>query len=85
LSDDLVIEKINAVDTTDFDTSVKGLRALKAGKVSDLVIRAMISPHSTRPAGNSTALPSLAHDKSQFPDEVGVYFMRNGQLTQMGA
>ena len=29
LSDELVLEKIHAVDSTDFDTSVKGLRALK--------------------------------------------------------
>jgi TonB family protein len=56
LSDDVIIEKIHAVDSTDFDTSIKGLRALKAGKVSDLVIRAMINPHPVKGAGHNFAL-----------------------------
>ena len=30
LSDDLIFKKIHALDSTDFDTSVKGLRALKS-------------------------------------------------------
>lgn len=84
LSDELVLEKIHAVDSTDFDTSVKGLRALKAGKVSDLVIRAMINPHSTPAAGGSAnSLVSSVHDTGVLPEEVGVYFTRNGQLIQM--
>jgi hypothetical protein len=44
LPDDVIIEKIHAVGGTDFDTSVPGLRLLKAGKVSDSVIRVMINP-----------------------------------------
>ncbi len=43
LSDEVVIDKINASDTTAFDTSVPGLQLLKASKVSDAVIRAMIN------------------------------------------
>src|SRR5678815_3373138 len=42
LSDDVIIAKIHTVDSTNFDTSVKGLRALKVGKVSDAVISTMI-------------------------------------------
>jgi hypothetical protein len=80
LSDDLVIEKIHSVDSADFDTSVKDLRALRAGKVSDLVIRAMITPRSTPSAGHGAAQLNPAHDLGQSPEEVGVYIMRNGQF-----
>ena len=44
LSDDVVIDKIFATKVTDFDTSISGLKALKAAKVSNAVIRAMINP-----------------------------------------
>jgi hypothetical protein len=44
LSDDVVMDKIYAAKATDFDTSIPGLRALKAAKISDVVIRAMINP-----------------------------------------
>src|ERR1700687_2642965 len=44
LPDDVITEKIRAVGGTDFDTSVPGLRMLKAGRVSDSVIRVMINP-----------------------------------------
>src|ERR1700675_4203044 len=44
LPDDVIIEKIRGVGGTDFDTSVPGLRVLKAGRVSDSVIRVMINP-----------------------------------------
>jgi hypothetical protein len=40
---------------TDFDTSVAGLKALKAANVSDVVIRAMISPP---PAATTSSEPS---------------------------
>jgi hypothetical protein len=44
LSDEVVIEKIRATRETGFDTSAEGLKELKAGKVSDAVIMAMINP-----------------------------------------
>src|SRR5580698_6297771 len=47
LSDDVIITKIradSAAGTTKFDTSVEGLKALKAGNVSDAVIKAIINP-----------------------------------------
>jgi len=45
LSDDVIVDKIHAAVATDFDTGVEALKALKAAKVSDAVLRAMISPH----------------------------------------
>ena len=82
LSDDVIIDKIHAVPSTQFDTNVKELRTLKEGRVSDLVIRAMITPHPAVTVGNNSAVNSHA-EKGRLPEEVGVYFMRNGQLTQL--
>jgi len=62
LSDEVVIDKIYASPTA-FDTSMTGLRALKAAKVSDAVIRVMINPQSMQgppngpPAGSSDPPP----------------------------
>ena len=47
LSDDVIIAKIRAAGaggTLQFDTSVKGLKELKAAKVSDELIKVMINP-----------------------------------------
>ncbi len=49
LSDDVIIEKIRSVAATNFDTSVGGLKLLKAAKVSDAVLKAMINPHASLP------------------------------------
>ena len=46
-SNDLIVDKIRAADSTDFDTSVPALKILKGSKVSETVIRAMINPRST--------------------------------------
>jgi hypothetical protein len=45
LPDDVIIEKIQTASATDFDTSIAGLKALKAAKVSNDVIRAMVNQH----------------------------------------
>jgi hypothetical protein len=37
LSDDVIIEEIRSVSATNFDTSIAGLKSLKAAKVSDAV------------------------------------------------
>ncbi len=55
LSDDVVVDKINTAEATGFDTSIAGLKALKASKISDPVIRAMINSH---PAAGVGAAPS---------------------------
>ncbi len=81
LSDDVVIEKIHATQATDFDTSVAALRVLKAAKVSDAVIRAMINPH---PAASGTdKTPVASGTENTPPQEVGVYVVLNGKLTEI--
>jgi hypothetical protein len=47
LSDDVIIEKIRSVPATNFDTSVAGLKVLKAAKVSEAVLKAMINPRAS--------------------------------------
>src|ERR1700690_3088762 len=47
LSDDLIIAKIRSLSGADamkFDTTIDGLKALKAANVSDAVIKVMINP-----------------------------------------
>jgi hypothetical protein len=83
LSDDLVIDKIHASEATDFDTSVAGLKALKAAKVSDAVIRAMINPHPAPAAATAPAVAAPPTDTSGLPAEVGVYIMIKGKLTEV--
>jgi len=93
LPDDVIIEKIRTVTTTDFDTSVPGLRALKAGRVSDSVIRIMINPSSgSNPVlppdkpeatvGREAASPKEPESGSR-TTEVGVYLVRNSRLTEV--
>lgn len=41
-SDGVIIDKIRTAQGSDFDTSIPALEELKAAKVSDVVIRAMI-------------------------------------------
>jgi hypothetical protein len=82
LSDDVVIDKIRSGGDTDFDTSVGGLKALKAGKVSDAVIRAMINPH---PAPAVSAAPAVAPatNDAGIPEDVGVYVVVKGVVKEM--
>src|SRR5437588_1212648 len=53
LSDDVIIEKIRSAPATNFDTGLDGLKVLKASKVSDAVLKAMISPRGS-PTGSSS-------------------------------
>jgi len=75
LSDDVIIAKIRSVSGADglkFDTSVDSLKALKAAKVSDAVIKVMINPAppvSILPAGAPVSV-----DPNLPPPEVGVYW-----------
>jgi len=81
MSDGVVIDKIHSADATDFDTSVPALKKLKAAKVSDEVIRAMINPRPA-PAENAAA-PAPAADPAGLPTEIGVYAMVKGKLTEV--
>jgi hypothetical protein len=84
LSDDVIITKIHTAARPEdlaFDTSVEGLKELKAGKVSDAVIKVMISPASVVPAAAAatgpTPAPTAAPDPNLPPQEVGIYW-KNG-------
>jgi len=80
LSDDVIITKIRSAgrpEDLSFDTSVAGLKALKAAKVSDAVIKVMINPAPAPPpapaAATATSTPVPA-DPNLPPPEVGVYW-----------
>jgi hypothetical protein len=79
LSDDVIIAKIRSVSEADglkFDTSVDGLKALKAANVSDAVIKVMINP-APPPAPVIAAAAAISIDPNLPPPEVGVYW-KNG-------
>jgi hypothetical protein len=79
LSDDVIITKIHSASKPDdlaFDTGTAGLKALKAGKVSDAVLKVMINPAPVASAA-ITAVPgtaAVANDPNLPPQEVGVYW-----------
>ena len=80
LGDDLIIQKIQSSSRTSFDTSVAGLKSLKAAKVSDAVVRVMLNPH----AASAPAAANLrAENDSNLPKEVGVYVMIRGKTTEI--
>lgn len=47
VGDDVVIEKIRSAPTTNFDTSLDGIKSLKAAKVSDAILKFMINPKAS--------------------------------------
>jgi hypothetical protein len=81
LSDDVIIDKIHATPAAEFDTSVAALRTLKAAKVSDAVIRAMINPHPADSVVSNTSAASGTNNT--LPQEVGVYVILGGKLTEI--
>jgi hypothetical protein len=79
-SDDVIIDKIHASQNAEFETSVSALRTLKAAKVSDAVIRAMINARAAvTPPSNALATPL----KSELSKEVGVYVVLSGIMTEL--
>lgn len=75
LSDDVIIAKIRSVSGADglkFDTTVDGLKALKAAKVSDAVIKVMINP--APPVSVVAPATPVSVDPNLPPPEVGVYW-----------
>jgi len=77
LSNDLIVDKIHASDVTNFDTSVEGLKSLKAANVSDVVIRAMVIPHPVVATNAGSANPELPArfdpDDPESPHDSGIY------------
>src|SRR5277367_1187808 len=85
LSDDIIIAKIRSAaagGTLQFDTSVDGLKELKAAKLSDEVIKAMINP--TPPAAPVVvAATPISNDPNLPPPEVGVYWKNANAFTRI--
>jgi len=78
LTEGVIVDKINAAPTTAFDTTVAGLKTLKASKVSDAIIRAMINAH-----GPYSGLANTRSHQEVVPEEVGVFYARESHLEQM--
>lgn len=79
LSAEIIIAKIRAANSGDglnFDTSVDGLKALKAASVPDSVVAVMINP--TPPPTVVAASAPMTMDPNLPPPEVGVYW-KDGQ------
>jgi hypothetical protein len=77
LSDDLVIAKIHAANATNFDTSVDGLKSLKAASVSNAVIHLMIDPSAVPPAPGGVAATGDPDDPNS-PHPLGIYIRAKG-------
>ena len=78
ISEDVILTKIRAtsaegIGAASFDTSVEGLKQLKAANVPDAIVKAMIDPNP--PASNIVALASpTTLGPNLPPPEVGVYW-----------
>jgi len=79
LSDDVIIEKIRSVPVTSFDTSVAGLKVLKAAKVSDAVLKAMINPHGSP---NKTTGKTAEQDNGFAENNTGYKYLRGLSVAQ---
>src|SRR3989442_6553427 len=82
LGDAVILEKIRT-SKCNFDTSVTGLKQLKAAKVSDAVIQAMISGSApaakAKPAGsisNESNDPAVLHS-------AGVWVLKDKKMTKL--
>jgi hypothetical protein len=81
-SDGVIIDKIRTAQGSDFDTSIPALKDLKAAKVSDAVIRALINAHENETGATLPANPS-GSSSGPLPIEIGVYIRVNGSLVEM--
>jgi hypothetical protein len=84
LSDDVIITKIRqayeaGTEAVSFDTSVDGLKALKAANVPDSVIKVMINP-APLPATVVAGTSPTSVDPNLPPPEVGVYWRDEGKF-----
>jgi hypothetical protein len=85
VSDDVIITKIRSASaggTLQFDTSVDGLKELKAAKVSDEVIKVMINPAPPTAPVVVAAAP-MTNDPNLPPPEVGVYWKNGNAFTRI--
>ncbi len=87
LSDDVIIAKIRqayetGTDAVSFDTSVDGLKSLKAANVPDAVIKVMINP-APPPAPVVAGAGPISVDPNLPPPEVGVYWRDQGKFVRV--
>ena len=87
LSDDVIIAKIRqayqaGADSVSFDTSVGGLKSLKAASVPDSVIKVMINP-APPPAPVIAGASPISVDPNLPPPEVGVYWRDQGNFMRI--
>ena len=78
ISEEVILTKIRATSTagsgaTGFDTSVEGLKQLKAASVPDSIIKAMIDPTPAAPTVVAVSSPTTLGPNLP-PPEVGVYW-----------
>ena len=84
LSDDVIIAKIRqayeaGTDAVSFDTSVDGLKSLKAANVPDSVIKVMINP-APAAATVVAGMSPISIDPNLPPPEVGVYWRNENKF-----
>jgi hypothetical protein len=78
LDEGIVIAKINSAPSTNFDTSVTGLKALKAAGVPLDVVKTMISPAAAHAAAIADALPDPDDFNQVQPVGIYAYARKNG-------
>ena len=88
LSDEVVVDKINTAEATGFDTSIAGLKALKAAKVSDTVIGMMINSRPAESVGSAPGAPQAVTNSDPndplSPHDPGIYmFTKDRGVAQM--
>src|SRR5882672_10634189 len=87
LSDDVIIAKIRqayqaGTDGISFDTSMDGLKSLKAANVPDSVIKVMINP-GPPPATVVAGTTPFSVDPNLPPPEVGVYWRDQDKFVRL--
>ena len=75
--DDATIAKAIETSPGRFDTSVDGLIALKKAGVADVVITAILQKGAAKPASPQAA------EASPYPDEIGVYYLKDGRYVAL--
>ena len=81
-SDGVIIDKIRTAQGSEFDTSIPALKELQAARVSDAVIRAMISAQQNT-TGSTLLVNPAGSSTGPLPIEIGVYIRVNGSLVEM--
>lgn len=84
ISEEVILTKIRTTSSagngaTSFDTSVEGLKQLKAASVPDSIIKAMIDPTPAAPTVVAVSTPTTLGPNLP-PPEVGVYWKDGGNF-----